>query len=68
MIGCLQDEKEGLADAKSGQSQKVSVFTTASREEIQAFLKENVKSVQAKCFLFYTFLYILQWPQGLIKC
>ncbi len=48
MIGCLQDEKEGLADAKSGQSQKVSVFTTASREEIQAFLKENVKSVQAK--------------------
>ena len=48
MIGCLQDEKEGLADAKSGQSQKVSVFTTASREEIQAFIKENVKSVQAK--------------------
>ena len=48
MIGCLQDEKEGLADAKSSQSQKVSVFTTASREEIQAFLKENVKSVQAK--------------------
>ena len=45
MIGCLQDEKEGLADAKSGQSQKVSVFTTASREEIQAFIKEDQAAV-----------------------
>jgi len=41
IVSCLQDEKEGLADAKSKQSQKASAFTTASREDIHAFIKEK---------------------------
>lgn len=41
IIGCLEDKERGLSDAKSGQSQKASVFTTASKQEIQAFIKEK---------------------------
>jgi len=41
IVSCLDDKEQKLAEAKNKQTQKASIFTTASKDEIQAFIKEE---------------------------